>query len=1036
MLARTMAVTTIFVLGVSLAVQAQAPAKPLSAYEQLDNSKLADALSSLGMASLLQQLSEELKESDPPDSAYAAGEAMVCQAQAIQQSDPEKFIADVTTATKQYEKVIELASKAPAPANKTAANRAALKLFRYKLRLADLQGNVRIQPFVDRMDYMQAGEEDLARVVQMTEEASKSLQLLHRAINDKITDIDDAATRVTVGPALEEMELTISYRMGYVDLYRGMALRDPAERTRTLTRAVTSVEKTAAQEDNENGLKYWSALIAARASRELKQYARAMDFLKIINSATDAEVPCRLHALFEQVRCLTEKGDFEQAKAAADDFLKKATDILGPGGKITPEGAITRDVRYAMLMNYVYSQWAAAVRATDARKADEYLGEAQKPLLKFMADHPEQADALAEMLVKKFGDIDPAKSDQLNSMMLLAAARMEAGKYKEGAPEYEKAIQKALALLSKALARTDPITMQVIDDIRRLDGFLRAKLGETGIATRRFRDIATSRPTDPRTFPDILNWAILANNTIQDKNERSEPVPAANRQELAEALEYLFRNPAAANNPKATEWRFSLAWQYDKLADGAEEAKKPELLKKAIDNYRLVGKDQPDYMEAQFWACENSVDLLSVTKDATARKTMATDLIKVLQNYAADCAKEAAPLKDDKAREPRYKQLRDWGSRAALLAALVYYEFLGMPAEGVKAYENIAKDWDGTDAVRQAAKTLIQIAVLENRTNDAIKMVDEFRVKYPQDAAALIRLVISQLQSKIKGLRDDPSKAEDLGRYREAYYNFAKILFDQHAKDAEEGQYPFKQLYADGTLELGFARQAKGGAPEATKLFNDALRMFTECKAFDDGRRDQQARDVDAKFQAKVTAVQNASDAATLDGLAVAFMSKDLAEYGIDPRNMGACDTIKANQAAVKAEASPDKIAQLKKAITNGYNTLSRRVKRGLLIDPQNLWGLARCNRALKQYPKALELYSLLINGIDRSTPENEKLYWQSELEYAETSLEAKDTVPDVKKAMQSLSTRINQLKATGGDMGGLLGKFNLIQFEADKLSK
>ena len=114
-----------------------------------------------------------------------------------------------------------------------------------------------------------------------------------------------------------------------------------------------------------------------------------------------------------------------------------------------------------------------------------------------------------------------------------------------------------------------------------------------------------------------------------------------------------------------------------------------------------------------------------------------------------------------------------------------------------------------------------------------------------------------------------------------------------------------------------------------------------------------------------------------------------------------------------------------------GHVALREAIKATFAIDAANIQGLARAHRQLKQYDEALKRYRDLVNGIDPS--EHPALYWSSQLERCQCFAEAFGDDPE---AMKKLVTLIRQLKIEDPKLGGLYGRFNVIQGRATRLAE
>lgn len=996
------------------------PAKAAtSAYERLDNVRLADMLSNMGMTGLLGALADDLAATSPLDSQYARSEMLVCQARALEGRDAAQRAQLLQQAASLLEKTVAAAKPGDDPV-------LILKSFRYRLRLADIQGNLLTVPQLERLIYLQGGASDRDEIARATETPAKDLAKIHDAITQLMQTWrkgDKTREWMTFGNQAEELAMMIGYKKAQVNLCRAMAITDGAAKKALLSAAIDAAKPIAQQADNDNGLKFWALLLSGQAAREQKLYVVAVDYLKQAVSP-EAEPALQVGAQFELTRVLIEKGDFAGAKKQVETFYQTAGQVLGKTGQIPT------DVQYALLKNYLYERWAAAVRPTDAKQADQYDLEAQNALLKFVADHSDLQASFFELIASKYRD--QQDYSKLNSMILTAVAIQERAKNTADSQT------KAQGLLDMVCSRTDASSMGVRPlALMNLAAIYIARR-DNAEACKKFMEVAQKHPDSPLAFNAILNAVRTYDFVIAERVESNAPVAPNLRESLIAALELMFSRKDWAARPETQGWFFALAWQYNKLADGAEPAAKAALLDKAVAAFDGVAPGQAEHMEARHLALHCRVDKIASLTDRAAQQKLAGEVVTLLSAYSADAAKAAAQATAEK-KDAAAASLREWGAQSDYMAAMMDYDYLDRRPQGNQMLQQLGAKWPGTSILRASAETLIRKKLEEGKIDDAIALVEDFRKNYAQSESQIIASVVEQIQARIKTLRYSlqPADAAELSRYRKAYYKFAQVLYQNLTKTpgAAPGQlYSYRQLLADGTLEGGLDAQAQGDAAGALKIFGEALGLFEQCKAQDDAARTAQAAAIEAKFAQKIQAVQKASGLA-LFNLASEFLTKELAAYQVPARNVSAAmmlqSMLRASQGAQAAHEQDD--AALRTAILNAYAGLAKYLKRGLAIDSVNMWGLARTHVALKQYDKALALFKQLTDGIDRS--QHEAMYWQAEYEYCACCLQG---FADDKKVMAGLGMRIRQLRLdnTGSTMSGLLPLLNGIQAQAEQKSR
>lgn len=1040
----------VFLASCGLQAQTSAPASapaaadPLkigaSAYERMDPTKLVEYLSELGIGTLVDEYRQELQATDPLNAKYAQAELIIMQARDV--SDPVKYLA-------QLDKAIALLKEVVAASSKPAEPYALLRSYRYRMHLADTMGNAQILPYVEKLLFLQAGDEDRKVVVDRTEEAVAAFTKLCQNVRDKFSDLATTPQdKMAIGNDLEELETALVYKSAFAYFYRGLALTDADEKSKKakadcLRSAMTAVEKFTSDAENETGMKYRALLLSGQCSREMKEWQRASDLLKGA-SADGADPTTRLRANFEIGRMLAEKGDsFDAAKAQVDAFQKLAKDTFGKAGEVTA------DIQTAFLKSYLYEQWAASLRKTDAAKAGEMDALAQKALMDFINAHPDAASAFSAMIAGRYVGQDPKN---LNSMVVFAVATKDLGKFPEDSPERATNDAKALETLQLVLDRTDAASKTVRPQALYAMAYIHSRNKRNNDAAKLFYEIADKHPDYQDAFNAIYNAVISLNTIIQDNMEKGETVSMQVRQDLVKYYRKMYSNPEWVKQDKAQSYMFGFGWQLYKLADmekTAVAAQTPSsnasptasapaagnvvaLLEEAVKIFEQVAPNQTEYMEGRYTALEVRQEIMRLTTDASAQRKLGDTLVKLANAYNVDAGKLIETAKAAK-KDTEVMRLREWSALSELVIAAANYEVLSLKDQAMASLSSFGDRWADTGALKESAKMLIQYYLLANKTAEAAQQVKVFREKYPKEAAGLIKLVIKQLQKQIKSLRNDAVQLAALNSYRRAYYDFAKVLYDDNKKSnpnaTAEQTAAFDQMLADATLELGQALRDEQKADDANKLFATALKSFETCKAQDDKARAEMLSKFQMKLANQMKAFQTPglpADVATR--LGNDLLAKDLPDCGIDTHTFMPANSVKNALQDVQADPKKENVSALQKAGFAACQRALKQIEKGLPIDPVNLWGLARANRLTKNYAESFKWYSQLkaLLNKDRTSPD----YWQAALEYCEASNESLD-MPDVKdKAKQaaSLCTLIKQLRSEDPNMGGLKARFGAIE--------
>jgi hypothetical protein len=1008
-----------------------------SAYDRLDQTKLADSLGAIGLTDMLATLAEESESTNPALALYARAEIALCQAKGVLQ-EGNKFFSLMDQATAMLQQSADLLAK-------SADEYSLPALYRVKLKLADAQAILYCQSAMERLFLLQGGAEDRKFILDHTKKNLADLSQLGEAIDHTLKgwrDKSQAGIMVVLGPAMEELAGMAAYKLAYAELCRGMAMddRDQAGRVKLLLAARMAVGGIVKDTGNETGLQYWALLLSGQASRELKDFDRALADLKQACSSL-APGPVRVAAGFETVRTLVEKQDFEQAKAQVEVFRKDSAAWLGESG------GVGIDVQYALLKNYLYDRWAESIGAKDVIAENACQRYAQEALLQFIAEHPDDQYAFCKLVASRYqGQTDFAGARPTTLCVLAISQRL---RYPDGDPRRPPALQKAEELLQTALAASGPLAQQVRPIAMFNQAVIKSQQGKAQQAGLDFVALASQYPTHPQAYTSICNAATIYNDIIQAKTTAGQPASTDDRQALAGAIELMLSRPEWAEKPKAKQWCFSLAWQYDKLAEAADEKDRPALLQKAIQAYQAAASTQgTEQMQARQLALLNQTKLLGTIADSdkstaqAKRRQEAGKLLPMLQAFVADAA-GAAESADRAGLKEQADQLRQLAGLAEFQQALVMHDYLDQQDAAVAILRAIPHRWPACPAVQQSDKYLIGLAIGANDTTRALGMIEDYRQKYPQDAPAMLRLAEDHLSQRIDQLRYDATDGNELSRYRLAYGKFADILYQQQASSAgtdAEAMYPYKQLAAGGKLETALALLAGNSASqdrqEADKLLNEALELFTQCQAYDDARRDQQARQIDEKYSLLLAELrQPALDADKLQASAREFLAQ--AQAGADAQAL-ILAVRKCLDASTKAAWQTKKgLAELRKSLEDAYTDWPGVLKRRLPIDAINLWGLARTNRAIGNFERAMEIFKELSAGLGRGDKQRAGLSWRAELEYCQCTMEYCAFLADSQQACENLVTRIAQLKMDNpGDMGGLAKQFAVIQAQAQSLSE
>lgn len=1005
-----------------------------SAFNRLPRGQLLDALTMMNMTELVKGLQGELGTGTLADMDLAV-KTLLIEAQKEPVLERRNELLDGVIETRK--RMVEQAAGA------TEAN-AQLCYMDYKFKLADLMGRTRVEPYVLRLLYLRGSQKDRQEIIDLTGQAI--------AIIDEVTgrrgEMESVIAKigrnrpvlVLLLPQIDDLKARVNYYSGWIYLYRGMALPDTGpqagERYRLLMRALESVTPFAAGAD-DSGVKYWAMLLCGRANRELHNHKEAEKWLTQLLKAEGAEKEAQVEAMFELARNKIEKGRtdaskkdakapaieaaFKDAESAVNDYQKNALAAIGPAGKIQV------DLKYALLSNYLYETWSAAMKS-DAKKSAEMATKAQQALLGFIAVHKEPKTQLAyfEIVGPKYRD--RADYASLDPAVLISVAFYE---WAQRTPDSKKKAGKiADEILSrKAADGPDAETLKTVQPLARVIKSWQSL--EEGDMAKAADDMLTSamelvKTNHPNAYNTTLNACKAYYQAIRNLEKAQTPVSQSLRERFVRALELLLsKEEWRKGNTKDNLpfWMLQLAVQCEELAKLNPTA---GWLAKASTYYGMVPADQPEYMQAQHLRLDLAVSDLG-NADPNIRAAKAPAMVQDLRKYAAMAKAEADKAK---AGNPeKFKDLMNWGGRAAFQAVAIEYDELGKTKEASAVLDKLPSEWPDTLVLSEVSGFQINVLIREKKTKEAIARLQEFMNKYPQEAASLLRLVLDQIQERIKDTREvvrtnptnNAAKA-DLDNYRSVFLDFAQDLYNQgtdpNAKPSEQRISSLKRTLGDAYVENGKAQEA--------------LKLFEEVLVFENRMIEEYRKTLDAEYAKKTAAVEKYTvneDANSLRGLAA-----DLLKVKAECRQADstATDNVQRALAMLNDSNSKHKIeariqelgTQLQKALVEQ----GERRKASVQPETRTLLGLARSYRGLGQYEKSIENYRKVLRSLDRNSMD----YWQRQLEHCDVLLEGYKKDP---AAMKNLADYIASLRADDETYHGLKTRFIQLEAEAKSLS-
>ena len=1076
---RTGHVAAVIVMLAAAACAAARPAggekRPDSAYRRLDPRKLSEVLSSLEMVELQEAFVKERMAAEGGKGSRALVALLVDAKIGLAGK------ADEAERDRLIDEAVALLKPVIAKLGKPADPDQVMERFRFQLKLADLTGRIQVQPYVDRLIYLMAAEQDRGIIIAKTKDTAMTLRRLGRSVEDTIEDWRaDNVKWILYGGELLRFQMELKYQGATIDLNRAMALHDEIEAERgergtLLNRAIASLEQFA---EKREGPWPWAVLAMGRAERELKQHDRAVRaFSRLLAARTPARV--RYDALFEIARSRVEQGGGDLAPREIEAFRTRAK-------KLAPERKVGVDLHAAMLLHYLHE--TRAKREKDPAAAGRHRIDAERVLLAFANSYPEPVyqNRFLSIMARKYRDRKDIRN--LGSMVLFARAR---GKMVEGqrGPSGEgnmAALAEAMTFLEAILDRipgpadkpptgapatrpaaTRPATTrpaatvpaaasrpgrpgapglprdEIAKELHPLVlwdlGVIRNWMRDDRACARTLLELARKYPDHKLAFRGAMAAVKSYHGIIQRDLDRNRPVHTRLRRELVEALVVLLDRWGRA--AEAREWYIDLGRQYRLLARpgvAPSDEERFKLLGMSIAAFQKVPAKSMDTMEAQYLALKGRAELLRETaKPQAANARAATQLSKDMAAYAAavpGAIKKASAALDGAADEDLRKSLTeiarllpDWGSEAAFEAIVLRDEFLGRREWALKALEKLARDkaWKGTDVLPRAKEYEVRILVAEGRIDQAVRKVEEFLDEYPKEGEAVLGLVVKRIRGRIGKLRDDPARADELQRNRTTYLKFAEKL----KKIAIERKYVGDRLYVtDQTLADALT---EGGR------FGQALELWKSCEARDEKRRQAQAKPIRKEIEARLAAVAKAAAGSkALEGLVNSYFEL-LDEKGIDPNASAAADAVRRARDALrdqeiehKPAVQQERARRLARRLSEALAALRERLLSRLPIDVKNVHGLARSCAGLKQHAQAIEYYKQLVRGVNAN--DDPQLYWTLELEYCRAALAGYAGRPG---SMKRLKVYMLQLQQTDTGMGGKRKQFSEIMRKVSRLA-
>lgn len=781
----------------------QGPSKPLSAYEKLDESRLATRLKELQMAELLDALPELSDKADDVQRTFLRIQAKIAAAARVEDENARNKLLDEAIASQ--DELIKLTRNA-----KTGQE--LLRHYRYSLDRVVTEGITKTRGTVQRLQYFLARTNDEQAVEKVTKSALGVLDPLMRRMEMTLDDWNREDDKIVTGVLyrLEALIAEARYRGSWVRFHRGMVLprsgkaEAVTERKLLLHRVIEDLADWANEADNASGVKFDSLLLSGMAARELGEWNNAMSLLR--RAADKGAGPVRLKALFEQARCLIEQGKFTQAGT----FIEKDFTTIGREAM----GAVAADMQASLLRSRLLEAQAGSLKASDPKRAAELEGQSVQVLLDFVAERPEYREAFMEVIGPKLARTDPGKRGPKTEVAL-------------GIWYFNKKTPEALAEAAgkfQSVDKKEHEGSKIHATALWYLGVIRNAQRQNLPAASYFRRFAQLYgKTDPRGKNAAMNAVKSIHGYLAEKGLEPHQLDKSFIEDYRDALKVLV-DGWGETDPKIRLYYYDLGIQHETLGQVPE----------AIVAFSKVPSDSELRMHSAYRILDLSVQRALADRGAGyGAQRAALRLVSELQNYRARAGKYLA-----EAPPARAKLVRAWAAKCHLLEAQLYREILEDPAKAIQAARDAPKQWPEVPDIESISREFIVRVQLESgQTEQAIQELQALR-----GAEELVAATIAQIRTRIARLeiRTDPRSARELAKYRQAYKAFAARLYKfaeaRYRDDPEKDKkmYRFAQALA-GAYEFGTKEEAEDALRRYERLHKerpkdgDNIRGIARC---------------------------------------------------------------------------------------------------------------------------------------------------------------------------------------------------------------
>lgn len=761
--------------------------KQESAYEKLDDARLAERLRALGMNELLESLVRSEKGADTKSVALLVQAKIAEAANAKDQAGRDKLLDEAISL---LDKLIEATVGADDGADDDDGK---LQHYRFMLDRLVVEGITKTAPYIERLSYFQAKPNDAETVAKLTKSAVGLLDRLSAKLGTLHDEWVDDDERIITG-MLEKLEMFIQevrYRGAWIRMYRAMVLpADSDGRTMLLQQAITDVNEFAGAEDNSSGVKFDSLLLSGMCARMMGGWQNASDFLKRA-ADKDASADIRIRVYFETTVCFIDQKKFTEAQKAVDDFINQT-------GALSAQKVVV-DLQAMLLKNRLLEVQAETVKKEDPAQSAKLLEESRKILLDFVEKYPAYRDQIMEIVVGKYeGTVTkdlPPEIRVLIGVREFTKARFKADEAKEKTPDFSQA---------------EEIFAEVLADNRGGDSGMATVLWYMGHirniqrrnkeAAEYFIQLAEKFPKDPRAKDSALNAASSLRGILTEKKITAAEAGTEFVEQYAHCLEVLVKG-WGETDPKIRSYNYELAIQY-------------ETLKRSDDAMSAFNKIDPNselYLPSRSRILSLQAEMLfDSAASLETRQRLAIDLIRDLRSYCQRAQKFASETSD----KDRRLQVLGWGAQCDMVIAQILKDVLNQPAQSITHAEKVPLDWpEITDLQRRSQEFIIRVLLESGQTTEAVEKLLKLMEQNPKGAEGLIAKAIDQIHVRILRLEflTDAQSRKKLSDLQKAYRIFAEKLYKwaEQSKMPADQMYGFKQALAIAYVSSGDVEEVK-----------------------------------------------------------------------------------------------------------------------------------------------------------------------------------------------------------------------------------